>query len=200
MKEIFRKLIPVICLVPLVVGMVGYLLSGEWISDALYASFALYFTNPVSEAYNGCIEFARWTAPLVAATAILCVLKSVWDGLAWRVAGVLQGVHVGGVTRCLRSSIFLVQLLEIGFQRFHILILLGAGDQRAGDACRSVAQNRVKNRVRGGAERQGWGGIPLVCRGRIRIFVALNQIVPLLLQIGLLGSIARCNGCVILCL
>ncbi len=113
---------------------------------------------------------------------------------------VLQGVHVGGVARCLRSSIFLVQLLEIGFQRFHILILLGAGDQRAGDACRSVAQNRVKNRVRGGAERQGWGGIPLVCRGRVRIFVARNQIVPLLLQIGLLGSIARCNGCVILCL
>ncbi len=90
MKEIFRKLIPVICLVPLVVGMVGYLLSGEWISNALYASFALYFTNPVSEAYNGCIEFARWTAPLVTATAILCVLKSVWDGLAWRVTGLAR--------------------------------------------------------------------------------------------------------------
>lgn len=90
MKNFFKKMIPVICLVPLIGGTAGYLLSGERVSDALYASFALYFTNPVSDAYNGCIEFARWTAPLVTATAILCVLKSVWDRVAWRIAGLAR--------------------------------------------------------------------------------------------------------------
>ena len=88
--KFYKRLVPVICLVPLIVGAVGYLLSGEWVSDALYASFGLYFTNPVSDAYNGCIEFARWTAPLVTATAILCALKSVWDRIAWRIAGLAR--------------------------------------------------------------------------------------------------------------
>ena len=90
MKKLCKRLIPVIVLIPLIAGTAGYLLSGERGSDALYASFALYFTNPVSDAYNGGIEFARWTAPLVTATAILCVLKSVWDRIAWRTAGLVR--------------------------------------------------------------------------------------------------------------
>lgn len=58
-----KKIIPIICLFPLIAGTVGYLMCGEMITDAIYAGFALYFTNPVSDAYNGYIEFARWTAP-----------------------------------------------------------------------------------------------------------------------------------------
>lgn len=84
LKNIIRKLVPAICLIPLLVGTAGYLVWGERITDALYASFALYFTNPVSDAYNGCIEFTRWTAPMVTATAILCALKNVWDHIRWR--------------------------------------------------------------------------------------------------------------------
>lgn len=84
MKNIMKKLVPAICLVPLIAGTAGYLVWGERVTDALYASFALYFTNPVSDAYNGYIEFSRWTAPLVTATAILYVFKNVWDNIRWR--------------------------------------------------------------------------------------------------------------------
>lgn len=79
-----KKIIPIICLFPLIAGTVGYLMCGEMITDAIYAGFALYFTNPVSDAYNGYIEFARWTAPLVTVTAIVSVLKNVWDNICWR--------------------------------------------------------------------------------------------------------------------
>lgn len=80
-----KKLLPMTALLPLVIGSVGYIISGEMISDALYAAFALYFTNPVSGAYNVYIEIARWTAPLVTATAILCALQSVWESLRHRI-------------------------------------------------------------------------------------------------------------------
>lgn len=72
-----------IFLVPLLMGIIGYLRSGEGVTNAVYASFALYFVNPVSNGYNRWIEFARWTAPLVTATAILCVLKTVWQSVKW---------------------------------------------------------------------------------------------------------------------
>lgn len=81
MNSTIKKLIPILCVIPLIAGAVGYAVSGEMITDSLYAGFALYFTNPVSDAYNGYIEFARWTAPLVTATAILCVLGSVWSNI-----------------------------------------------------------------------------------------------------------------------
>ncbi len=80
-----KKLLPILAMMPLVVGTIGYIFSGEMFSNALYAAFALYFTNPVSDAYNLHIEIARWTAPLVTATAILCALQSVWDSLRERI-------------------------------------------------------------------------------------------------------------------
>lgn len=83
MNSTIKKLIPVLCVIPLIAGAIGYAVSGVMITDSLYAAFALYFTNPVSDAYNGYIEFARWTAPLVTATAILCVLRSVWNNITW---------------------------------------------------------------------------------------------------------------------
>ena len=76
-----KKVLTVLALVPLVIGTIGYILSDEMITNAIYAAFALYFTNPVSDAYNVYIEIARWTAPLVTATAILCVLQSTWETL-----------------------------------------------------------------------------------------------------------------------
>ncbi len=84
MKERLKKFIPILVIIPLLVGTIGYLVCGETLTDSLYASFALYFTNPVSDAYNGCIEFARWMAPLVTATTILCALKNVWKNICWR--------------------------------------------------------------------------------------------------------------------
>lgn len=80
-----RKILPVLALVPLIIGTIGYILAGEMFSNALYSAFALYFTNPVSDEYNVFVEIARWTAPLVTATAILCALQSVWDVLRCRI-------------------------------------------------------------------------------------------------------------------
>ncbi len=82
MKKFFIKLIPLFCIIPFVIGSAGYYFAGEEISNSLYASFALYFTNPVSDAYNFFIEFARWTAPLVTATAILYAIRSIWENIA----------------------------------------------------------------------------------------------------------------------
>ncbi len=90
MKNRLKKFIPVICLIPFLAGAAGYQIAGERFTDSLYSSFALYFTNPVSDAYNGYIEFSRWTAPLVTATAILCILKNVWNNLFWRLSLLCQ--------------------------------------------------------------------------------------------------------------
>lgn len=73
-------------LVPLIIGTIGYILAGEMYSNALYAAFALYFTNPISDTYNVFVEIARWTAPLVTATTILCALQSGWSTLRCRIA------------------------------------------------------------------------------------------------------------------
>lgn len=82
-KKLIRIAQILIFLVPLLMGIIGYVRSGEGVTNAVYASFALYFVNPVSDGYNRWIEFARWTAPLVTATAILCVLKTVWQSVKW---------------------------------------------------------------------------------------------------------------------
>lgn len=81
MSRMIKKLIPILCIIPLIVGAIGYAESGEMIMDSLYASFALYFVNPVLDDYNGYIEFARWLAPLATATAILSALGAIWSNI-----------------------------------------------------------------------------------------------------------------------
>lgn len=84
-KTLWKKILPAAFLIPLAVGTEAYLLSGENLTDALYASFALYFTNPVSDAYNIGIEIARWTAPLATAASILYVLRDIWKSFRDRI-------------------------------------------------------------------------------------------------------------------
>ena len=84
MKTIKKIIWPVIAALPLVIGTIGYVKSGERLSNGLYAAFALYFTNPVSDAYNMYVETARWTAPLVTTTAILSVIQSAWSSIRCR--------------------------------------------------------------------------------------------------------------------
>lgn len=83
MNSLIKKFIPILCIIPFIAGTVGYVMSGEALNNSLYASFALYFTNPVSDAYNGFVEFARWTAPLVMVTAILYALGTVWKNITY---------------------------------------------------------------------------------------------------------------------
>lgn len=80
-----KKLFPVLAFLPLVIGTTGYIISGEMFSNALYAALALYFIGPVSNVYNLYIEIARWSAPLVTATAIICALQSAWQSIRNRI-------------------------------------------------------------------------------------------------------------------
>ena len=74
-KRLTRIVLVILALVPFAVGVAGYLAAGEPLNDALYGALALYYVNPVSDAHNAAIEFARWTGPLVLATAILCIIS-----------------------------------------------------------------------------------------------------------------------------
>lgn len=83
MKKILKKIIPILGVVPFIVGSVGYIAAGEGVTDSMYASFALYFVNPVSDEHNILIEFARWTAALVTTTVILFAVRSVWKNIGY---------------------------------------------------------------------------------------------------------------------
>ena len=85
MNDKLKKLIPVLSILPFIIGTVGYVLAGEAITDALYASFALYFINPVSDNYNVLVDIARWTSALVTTTAILYVIRELWAGMICRI-------------------------------------------------------------------------------------------------------------------
>lgn len=85
MKNFLKKVIPLTTVVPLIVGSIGYIISGEKITDALYDAVALYTLSHISDGYNLFIEIARWTAPLVTATAILSVLKDLSESIKNRV-------------------------------------------------------------------------------------------------------------------
>lgn len=81
-KQFLKKCIPVSAVCPFIIGTLGYYTAGEDFSNALYASFALYFVNPVSDAYNIPIEIARWTAALVTTSAVLYAIHSIWTKIS----------------------------------------------------------------------------------------------------------------------
>lgn len=98
-KEILNKpnddILAALAIFPLVIGTIGYLMAGDGITDSLYESFALYFTNPVSDAYNIFIEIARWTAPLALITTVVSVIEEIMydggNGIRWRLFRLLGG-------------------------------------------------------------------------------------------------------------
>lgn len=83
LKNVIKNLVPFLCVVPFIVGVIGYYCSGKMVTDSMYASVALYVMSPVGDTYNGFIEFARWTAPLVTATAILSLIEATWKNIVW---------------------------------------------------------------------------------------------------------------------
>lgn len=78
-----KKWVPVLSVLPFLLGAAGYILAGERVLDALYFSLSLYFVNLVSDSSNALVEIARWTAALVTTTAVLYALKRVWTRLCW---------------------------------------------------------------------------------------------------------------------
>ena len=85
MNNKIKKLIPVLSVLPFIIGTVGYVQAGEAFTDSLYASFALYFINPVSDSYNILVDIARWTSALVTTSVILYVIREIWANIIWRI-------------------------------------------------------------------------------------------------------------------
>jgi len=98
-KKIF---VIILAVLPMVLGTIGYSISGERFTTALYGALGLYSGGALSDAYNVYIEIARWTALLVTATAILSVLQSLWDALRCRIRllGRKDSVSVYSDTKC----------------------------------------------------------------------------------------------------
>ena len=74
-----KGFIPILAVIPFIIGTIGYILAKEGLSDSLYYSFSLYFVNLNSNESNFMIDIARWTAAMVTVAAVLYVLKQIWD-------------------------------------------------------------------------------------------------------------------------
>lgn len=83
MKRYLKKAVPLLYILPFVIGSIGYRIAGETITDSMYAGLLLYFVSCISDSYNIWIEIGRWTAPLVTATAILTAFKSIGNRISW---------------------------------------------------------------------------------------------------------------------
>jgi len=77
MKLIKKIILPVVFILPFILGVIGFLLEGEKLLDSAYFSFALYAVNPLYEEKNILIEIARWLAPAVVASGLLVFIKEI---------------------------------------------------------------------------------------------------------------------------
>lgn len=88
-KEQRKRWLLLLVLVPFIFGTIGYEVAGvDRISDAMYGGISLYSMNlQDGYQYNIWLEIARWTGPLVTATAILFVCRWLGQQLRWKVTG-----------------------------------------------------------------------------------------------------------------
>lgn len=78
-RKIIKVLYYVLFIVPLVIGVMGYLSAGESFSNALYYSINLYGLDyeATAEPLVG-LEIAKWLAPLMTATSIMLIVKKIF--------------------------------------------------------------------------------------------------------------------------
>ncbi len=67
--------------IPLVIGLIGFLVAGTGFLDALFSAISLYGLEIQDTPPNALVEIARWTAPIATATGLLMTLRSVRDSL-----------------------------------------------------------------------------------------------------------------------
>ncbi len=88
-RRLKKILYAVLWILPYFAGLAGYLMAGEPLMNACYAAFTLYAVNPVSDANNALIFFAKWGAPLVLASGVILALQ----GLVNRIREFCTGLH-----------------------------------------------------------------------------------------------------------
>lgn len=84
MKKPHEKLILVLlAVIPFLLGLYGYIAASLSWGDAAYASFVLYFANPIRDEVNGAVILARWTAPITTVAAAVTVIRSFGQRIGW---------------------------------------------------------------------------------------------------------------------
>lgn len=77
----FKYFLVVLFPIPLLMGTIGYYMSGQTLADSIYYSISLYAFNWDSIANNVWIEIARWMAPIVTATGLITIIKKAYEFL-----------------------------------------------------------------------------------------------------------------------
>ena len=75
-KHIWLKTI--VLLIPFILGTVGRRLAGERLGEAMYYSLGMYFMSYMDVAPNILVEIGRWMAPVMTASSIIMVAKSMY--------------------------------------------------------------------------------------------------------------------------
>lgn len=88
-RKLIGILYKILFVIPLLLGIRGYLHAGENFSNALYYSINLYGLNyEETESFLVGLEIAKWTAPLMTVASIMVVVKSLFSYLK---------VHLGAI-------------------------------------------------------------------------------------------------------
>jgi len=82
MKKALRKIVkPVFILLPFMVGLVGFLMAEQNLTQAIYNSICLYGMGHKELPANLTIEIARWLAPLATAGSVVLVIAALRKGM-----------------------------------------------------------------------------------------------------------------------
>lgn len=73
LKRIYR---PILILIPFLLGLIGFLMAGETVLQAVYNCICLYGMGHKELPPNALIEVARWLAPLATAGSVVLVVRT----------------------------------------------------------------------------------------------------------------------------
>lgn len=74
-----KKIVWVLLPIPLIIGTIGYYISGMSLLDSLYFGIRLYGLEWESDVKNIYVEAARWTAPFLTAAGFVTIISSVYS-------------------------------------------------------------------------------------------------------------------------
>lgn len=95
MQTFLRHFVKYFIWLPFLLGVGGFVKAGLPLTNAMYASFCLYFASVYSTKLNTLIEIARWTAPVALCTGLLYSFSALWhDARKWFLGLLYDGVII----------------------------------------------------------------------------------------------------------